>query len=308
MGDAHDELDELAPRHVLEALTVPDLPYDFADRVMGSLQASPSVMPPPRRSALPWVIAACTTAIAIAATLMIVWLLPRNPEPPIVIAAPEAPHAIPLAVATPIATPPAAPQLGHLVLTVEPRDAIVRVDGQSIAGPSPFVATNLVVGRHAIAVERDGFETWSRTIDVPSGELDLPIALVAVPPAIVEPTKPTATVRVRGRDATTSTGLKDPFHKSDDSSDPLASGEGSPDLMNPFVPGAEKTATLRIGTNPGAGPAQIFVDGKLIGMTPIGGLKVAPGKHRVKWKWPDGRQVIATVTIADGETKIVKNG
>ncbi|HWB79445.1 MAG TPA: PEGA domain-containing protein, partial [Nannocystaceae bacterium] len=245
----------------------------------------------------------------IAATLTIVWLLPRTPEPPIVIAAPEAPHAIPLAVATPVATPPAAPQLGHLVVTVEPRDAIVRVDGRSIAGPSPFVATNLAVGSHAIAVERDGFETWSRTIDVPSGELDLPIVLVAMPPTIVEPTKPSATVRMRGREAKTPVGLKDPFQRSDDdSSDPLASGEGSPDLMNPFVPGAEQTATLRIGTNPGAGPAQVFVDGKLLGTTPIGAHKVAAGKHRVKWKWPDGREVTQVITVKPDEVQIVKNG
>jgi hypothetical protein len=305
VGDATDELDELAPRHVLEALTVPDLPYDFADRVMGSLQAAPAVMPPPRRNALPWVIAACASAFAIAAAVMVFWSMPRTAEPPIVIAAPEAPAGI--AVATPVAASPAAPQLGHLVLTVEPRDAIVRVDGQSIAGPSPFVATNLAVGRHAIAVEREGFEAWSRTIDVPTGELDLPIVLVAVAPAI-EPTKPTATVRMRGRESSAPIGLKDPFHKGGESSDPLAGGEGSPDLMDPFMPASAKTATLRIGTTSGDAPARVSVDGKFLGMTPISAHKVAPGRHRVSWRWADGREVIRTVTVADGEIKIVKNG
>jgi hypothetical protein len=233
---------------------------------------------------------------------------PRAAEPQLVITAPGAPHALPVAVPTPVAAPPAAPQLGHLVLTIEPRDAIVRVDGQSIAGPSPFVATNLAVGSHAIAVEREGFETWSRTIDVPSGELDLPIALVAVPPPSVEPTKPTATVRVRGR-GTTSIGLKDPFHESAEPSDPFASGERSPDLVDPFMAGAAKaTATLRIGTNPGAGPAQVFVDGKLVGMTPIAAHQVSAGKHRVKWKWPDGREVTSVVSVEPDEIKLVKNG
>jgi len=73
-------------------------------------------------------------------------------------------------------------------------------------------------------------------------------------------------------------------------------------------PAVAKTATLRIGANAGVMPAQVFVDGKLAGTTPIGNLKVTPGKHKVKWKWSDGREVAMSVDLADGESKVIKAG
>jgi len=192
--DAHDdESDELAPRHVLEALTVPDLPYDFADRVMGSLQAAPVVAVPPRRSVVPWVIAACTSAMALAATLLFVWALrerasvPTTPEPALVIAAPAP---------TPVAPPPVAPRLGHLVLTIDPHDATVRIDGQEISGPSPFIATNLAIGRHELTVEHAERMSWTRTIDVPEGELALPIVLGASADDAADELEPAAVTAV----------------------------------------------------------------------------------------------------------------
>jgi len=268
---------------VLEAHTVPELPYDFADRVMGALQAAPMIAVPPRRSVLPWVIAACTSAVAIAATLLL-WARPPAAEPSLVIAAAPTTDLQPIAIAvpTPVATP-AAPQLGHLVLTVAPRDATVSIDGQSIAGPSPFVATNLALGSHAIAVERDGYETWSRTIDVPIGELDLPITLMANAPV----DKPAAKTSVRST-----------------TREPEAQG----DLLDPFAPAAKtQQGTLRIGTNPGFGPAQVFVDGKLVGTTPIAAHKVSAGKHVIRWKWPDRVMTLSTEVIA-GETTVIRGG
>lgn len=73
-------------------------------------------------------------------------------------------------------------------------------------------------------------------------------------------------------------------------------------------PAAAKTATLKIGTNPGLAPATVYVDGKLAGTTPVPNFKVAPGKHKVKWRWPDGREVTMSVDISDGEAKLVKAG
>jgi hypothetical protein len=52
----------------------------------------------------------------------------------------------------------------------------------------------------------------------------------------------------------------------------------------------------------------VFVDGKLAGQTPIPNLKVTPGKHKVKWKWSDGREVTMSVDLVDGESKVIKAG
>lgn len=310
MVDAHDdESDELAPRHVLEALTVPELPYDFADRVMGSLQAAPTVAVVPRRSALPWVLAACTSVLALAATLLLVWALrerasapPPAVEPALVVAAPAPAAPLPT-------TPVAAPQeLGHLVLTVDPHDATVRIDGQEIPGPSPFVATNLAVGRHELTVEHAQRLPWTRTIDVPVGELALPIVLGAAPVEADDTVESTARVTVmpRAKSRAASPGLKDPF--ATPSSDPLATDEGSPDLMDPFTKPTKGKGTLRIGTDPGLGPAKVLVDGKAVGTTPIASLKVTAGRHRITWIWPDGRETIQVVDVVADETQLVRGG
>ncbi len=73
-------------------------------------------------------------------------------------------------------------------------------------------------------------------------------------------------------------------------------------------PQLAKTSTLRIGANAGVTPAQVFVDGKLAGDTPIGNLKVTPGKHKVRWKWADGREITQSIDVADGEMKVLKAG
>lgn len=312
MVDAHDGSsgdDELAPRHVLEAYAVPELPFDFTDRVMGSLQASAVIPAAPRRSTLPWTIAGCATLVALAAALMLVWIGRERivvPEPSVAVAAPPVVY-----VPTPL--PAAAPARGHLVLSVDPHDAIVRVDGRTITGPSPFVATNLAIGDHAIDIERDGYVAWSRRIDVPSGELDLPISLVALPTAAVAPVRTPSKAKSSGG----SPDLMDPFRKGDEGdapADPLASTESGKsvdltfDMKDPWARADKTDAVLRIGTTPGERPAQIFVDGKAVGLTPIAGFKVAPGKHVIRWRWADGREVRRTVTVEAGEMRVIREG
>jgi hypothetical protein len=68
------------------------------------------------------------------------------------------------------------------------------------------------------------------------------------------------------------------------------------------------TSTLRIGTNPGVPPAEVFVDGKRAGKTPIPGHKVTPGRHQVKFKWPGGKEIKKSVTVEDGGAQVVKAG
>lgn len=69
-----------------------------------------------------------------------------------------------------------------------------------------------------------------------------------------------------------------------------------------------KTAILRIGTNPGVPPANVFVDGKFAGKTPIASFKVTPGKHKVEFKWDDRPTVKQEITVADGGSAVVKGG
>ena len=71
---------------------------------------------------------------------------------------------------------------------------------------------------------------------------------------------------------------------------------------------AAKTATLRIGTNPGVPPAEVYVDGRSVGKTPRPNVKVTPGRHTVKFKWPGGKEIKKSVTVASNASAIVKAG
>ena len=68
------------------------------------------------------------------------------------------------------------------------------------------------------------------------------------------------------------------------------------------------TATLLIGTNMGVSPAKVYVDGTFIGTTPQSDVAVTPGRHTVKWQWSNGKKITQSVTVADGQRKIVRAG
>ncbi len=186
MSDERTELpegDEL-PREWLEEWTVPDVPRDLSARVMSRMHETPAVSPPlvfaqSRSSTVVATGAAVFAAAAAAAALVI-----SVSRPP---AAPEAPTPVPVAEA-PVPTPVIVAgdmqmqALGHLVLDVAPGDAKVEIDGVELAGPAPFVATNLPAGKHELRVTRDGYKPWVKVLDVPAAELQLPITLVTESP------------------------------------------------------------------------------------------------------------------------------
>ena len=65
---------------------------------------------------------------------------------------------------------------------------------------------------------------------------------------------------------------------------------------------------LRIGTPAGVDPANIYIDGRFAGKTPIPAFKVKPGRHTVKFKWADGREITKTIEVAEGGSKVVRAG
>jgi PEGA domain len=100
----------------------------------------------------------------------------------------------------------------------------------------------------------------------------------------------------------TSPGLKDPFRsRSTDEGE----GEGEAD-DDDKGDDAGKTAAMHIGVDKGASWATVHVDGKRLGNTPLMNVKVAPGRHTVKWVWPNGASTTVAVVLESGQTKIVK--
>jgi hypothetical protein len=180
-NDRHEipEDAELLPRELLEAWGVPEMPSDMKERVMTQIDepwnvegptqwgASPMVGPPPMRSRASTI--ALLTAVAAAAASVAAVLMSIRPD-----RGPLEPRGESVAVVQQL---PPAPR-GHLTLEVDPPDAVVEVDGIVLQGPSPFVATDLSVGRHELRVHREGHVEWTRVVQVPQSQLHLPIKLV----------------------------------------------------------------------------------------------------------------------------------
>ncbi len=122
------------------------------------------------------------------------------------------------------------------------------------------------------------------------------------PPRVPEVVPEAGATNVPGSALDTTPDLKNPFGASDDPSRPRKPDVQRKPLKDPFSKG---TAVLRIGTEVGAPPAQVFVDGNPLGATPIAAHKVSPGKHTVVFQWPDKRQSM-TVNLDADETRVVR--
>jgi hypothetical protein len=75
------------------------------------------------------------------------------------------------------------------------------------------------------------------------------------------------------------------------------------EVVGPRLPPPKPTAGLRAAATPNA--AQVLVDGKLRGVTPLSINDLTPGKHEILLRSKDGT-VKKTLTIAAGETAVVE--
>lgn len=72
----------------------------------------------------------------------------------------------PVAAALP-AAPPAAPATARVLIAVNAERAEVVIDGESV-GQTPIAPVELTVGTHTLAIRGAGWETYSRSIEVPA--------------------------------------------------------------------------------------------------------------------------------------------
>ncbi|RMG98430.1 MAG: PEGA domain-containing protein [Deltaproteobacteria bacterium] len=72
----------------------------------------------------------------------------------------------------------AAAGFGSLTVNVKPADATVTVDGQPVAGTSPFLVPQLAAGSHKVVVSKPGYAPFEKEITVqPGAPLVLPVEL-----------------------------------------------------------------------------------------------------------------------------------
>jgi serine/threonine-protein kinase len=94
--------------------------------------------------------------------------------------------------ASELAAAPAEAAATKAALTVQttPTNASVRVDGQAVAGESPFVVSGLDPGKHEILVSKDGYLPVERQVEVPAGGLAVPLILERKEVTLVLRTEP----------------------------------------------------------------------------------------------------------------------
>lgn len=327
-----DDDDDSLPRGLLDAWQVPDAPPGLEDAIMNDVDSVNAELPAVARPRNAMSLVVPLLAGLSAAALVLVWTGVTNKDetPPLV--AVNQPSAAPVAGAV-VPAPSAT-----VVLQVNPDQATVELDGVALVGPGPFVATGLQPGVHQLRVVADGFLSIERKLELAAGTTKIPLRLAtrhvslhvdvtprdadlvlreALANGNVQLTRRNITEIDRNPESTYAIEASAEGHLTRQQSIAFdGSGSQSVTIVLPRDPEAPqrpkpkpaKTATLRIGTNVGAAPAEVSVDGKYVGLSPQGELKVVPGKHEITWRWSDGRTVRKQVTVGAGQIQVARAG
>lgn len=317
MDERDDDDLRLPSAGVLDTWTVPEPGSDLADRIADAWQDERlSRAGLPRRRRIGTAGGLAVGAAVGAAAAVLVMLLVRAPaEPAGPIPAPAPP---PVAEAAPTGPAPVASSATDhelaemkadlqrimfdierndtmrdeflLVLDVEPDDAQVRVTvaGRTVADVVGDARLLLPREPYDVVVEAKGHEPMQLSLTPGEG------------PETRHALSLTRTAR-EPRDRI----LRDFFGRK-----AKPRSKSSEDLKNPFkrADDAVKSAKLRIGTKSGVAPARVFVDGTLVGATPIASYPVTPGRHTVEWVWDDGRKITQTLVLDADEVRVLKAG
>jgi PKD repeat protein len=181
-----------------------------------------------------------------------------------------------------ISTPSSPPSAGTLQITTTPEGAEVYVDGGSQGLTSPATLSTLAPGSHTVRLTKAGYIDYQGTVMVQSGQT-VPLNIVLVPA-----TSPSA--------GTTTTGVP--------------AGTGSPqvtaslagDGVSPGGPQASgTTGTLTVRSNPAN--ASVYLDGELMGTTPVTAPSVSAGTHRLLLTLNNYADISRVVEISAGSDK-----
>jgi serine/threonine protein kinase len=187
----------------------------------------------------------------------------------------------------------------------DPPGASVLVDGQKL-GETPARLIDLPPGEHTVRLEREGHSPWDSVLHVSTGTV-LPLqtvslqALPAAPVAGGRSRSSASSGTLSATDASARHRTREPSD-SDDTSEPTlthtshrtsSSSSNQPSAPEPAAPSATAEpapaaaaptpsasasgpGTLRVNSRPWA---QVFVDGKLIGVTPQRSISLPAGPH-----------------------------
>jgi len=152
---------------------------------------------------------------------------------------------------------------GRLLVRSTPADATVFVDGRA-RGPTPVAIANLPLGTHFVRIARDGYAVENRRIFITAGQ-------------------PTESLEV------TLERLG------------AASSDGSiTRIPTPRTPATIGTVmgTLDVESRPAG--AKVFIDGRLVGTTPVAMVEVASGEHAIRLEHEGYQRWASTIRVVSG--------
>jgi hypothetical protein len=152
---------------------------------------------------------------------------------------------------------------GRLLVRSTPSGARVRFDGKD-AGVTPFVAHDVATGAHQVQVSRDGYVTVDRRV-------------------VITKANPAQSLTI-------------PLER-----EPVASSGTRAAVPEPSTPGTmgRFAGGLRIESRPTG--AKVFLDGKLIGTTPLAVASVSAGEHAVRLEYDGYRRWSSSVRVVASE-------
>ena len=194
---------------------------------------------------------------------------------------------------------------GQLDVTTEPIGARVAVDG-TVAGRTPLKVRSLTVGRHAVVVS-EGVTSVNRTVDVTAGTtVSMFISLATSPSETTGTVAIDSPVELRLLEEGRLLGL------SNGAPLVLPPGKHRLDLVNDAlemrlsrVVSVDANKISRVSVTPpngmlfiNASPwADVSIDGRSIGVTPLGDVAVVAGSHEVMWRHPQLGERRKTVVV-----------
>ena len=206
-----------------------------------------------------------------------------------------------------IEIPPREPRpAANLDVTSAPPGARVTVDGRPV-GQTPLKLRDVEPGRHQVVIGA-GATAVRRTVEVAAGPAaSLFVTLGSAPPGstgsvVVESP---AELRLLENDQLIGVSNAAPL--------PLAPGEHQFELVNDALElrltrtatiEAGKITTIKIAPPDGvmfvnAVPwAEVFVDGRSVGVTPLGNVALSVGSHEVVWRHPQFGERSRSVTVS----------
>jgi len=205
-----------------------------------------------------------------------------------------------------------APTVGVIQITSDPPGARVTVDG-IIAGVTPLTVSDVAPGRHAVVLSR-GANTAPRSVDVVAGATANVFAALPAPGAATGTLAVLSPVELRIVEHEKLLGVSNSApivlpagrHQLDFVNEALdiriaravMIENGKPTRLNVAIP----NGTLSVNASPWA---EVFVDGRSIGTTPLSDISLPIGSHEIVWRHPQlGEKRRTVVVSAQGPTRV----